>query len=101
MKIAPSTNNWTVNQIIYNKQMFERRDSMEKVTVDIIQPLGVLSNKAKGWNREVNVVSWNGNPAKIDIRDWSEDHERMSKGIVLTDEEAKALYEALKARYKA
>ena len=49
---------------------------------------------------EVNLVSWSGRPPKVDIRRWSEDHTFMGKGVALTDEEAKALYEALKGRYK-
>ena len=28
------------------------------------------------WTKEINVVSWNGGEPKIDIRDWSESHER-------------------------
>lgn len=30
-----------------------------------------------------------------DIRDWAPEHEKMGKGITLTDEEAKALLELL------
>ncbi|MCR5097842.1 MAG: NERD domain-containing protein [Lachnospiraceae bacterium] len=36
-------------------------------------------------------VSWNGAEPKYDIRDWSPDHEKMGKGITLTDEEAEIL----------
>ena len=36
-------------------------------------------------------VSWNGNPPKYDIRDWSPDGSRMAKGISLTEEELKTL----------
>ena len=49
---------------------------------------------------EVNMVSWNKRPAKVDIRRWSKDHAFMGKGITLTDEEAKVLLEALKGRYE-
>ena len=35
--------------------------------------------------------SWNGNPPKYDIRDWSPDGSRMAKGISLTEEELKTL----------
>ena len=36
-------------------------------------------------------VSWNGNPPKYDIRDWSPDGSRMAKGISLTEDELKTL----------
>ena len=69
----------------------------DEVTFEIKESLGILStNEKSGWNREVNRVSWNGGAAKIDIRDWSPDHDKMSKGITLTDAEAKALVELLK-----
>lgn len=49
---------------------------------------------------EVNLVSWNKRPPKADIRRWSKDHTYMGKGVALTDDEAKALLEALKGRYE-
>lgn len=63
--------------------------------VEIKKHIGVLSEKSNGWKKELNIVAWNGNEAKFDIREWSEDHERMSRGITLTNEEAKELKEAL------
>ena len=68
---------------------------MADVKFEIIETLGVISTSSKGWTTEVNRVSWNDKPAKIDIRDWSPDHEKMGKGITLTDEEAQALKEIL------
>lgn len=51
------------------------------------------------WAKEVNIVSWNGGQPKIDIRDWSQDHTRMSRGITLTEEQAEKLTAALVERY--
>ena len=51
------------------------------------------------WAKEINVVSWNGGQPKIDIRDWAESHERMSRGITLTEEQAMKLAAALVDRY--
>lgn len=65
---------------------------------EIVEPIAVLG-KANDRTIEVNMVSWNGRPAKVDIRRWSEDHTFMGKGIALTEDEAKALYMALKGRY--
>ena len=53
--------------------------------------LGVISQGKGGWNLELNFVSWGDRPAKYDIRSWSADHEKMGKGITLTQEEAVAL----------
>jgi hypothetical protein len=60
-----------------------------------VEKLGVLSESAKGWRKELNRISWNGGEPKLDIRDWSPEHDKMSKGITLTDDEAKALCELL------
>lgn len=51
----------------------------------------VIAPSSKGWNLELNLVSWNDRDAKYDIRSWSEDHSKMGKGITLTAEELKAL----------
>ena len=53
------------------------------------------------WTKEINVVSWNGGEPKIDIRDWSESHERMSRGITLTEEQTMEMTKALVRRYRA
>ena len=63
---------------------------------EITEELGILSENEKGWRKELNLVSWNEREPKYDIRDWNPSHERMSKGITLTKEEAQALYEILK-----
>ena len=60
---------------------------MAELKYEITENLGVLSENAKGWTKELNRVSWNGYPPKYDIREWSPDHSRMGKGVTLTDEE--------------
>lgn len=49
----------------------------------------MISTSTKGWTKELNIVSWNGAAPKYDIRDWAQDHEKMGKGITLTEEEAR------------
>ncbi|EKF1337757.1 hypothetical protein OX472_000817 [Listeria monocytogenes] len=68
---------------------------MANIEYEIIEEIGVLSENARGWRKELNKVSWNGRPPIYDIRDWSEDHEKMGKGITLTDEEAEVLKKLL------
>lgn len=68
---------------------------MSDVKYVIIEKRGILSESTKGWTKELNLISWNGGTPKYDIRDWSPNHEKMGKGITLTDEEAKKLKELL------
>ena len=60
---------------------------MAEFTYEVTERIAVLSTNARGWERQLNMVSWNGNPPKYDIRDWSPDGSRMAKGISLTEEE--------------
>lgn len=73
---------------------------MTDVKYDILEEFGVLSESAKGWKKEVNLISWNGGTPKYDIRDWAPEHEKMGKGVTLTDEEARALLELLQNKLK-
>lgn len=73
----------------------------DKITWEIKRHLSVLStNEKSGWTREANIVSWNGGPDKLDIRDWKPDHSKMAKGITLTKEEAVDLYGALQRLFE-
>ena len=58
---------------------------------DIVEEIGVLSENAKGWRKELNLISWNGATPKYDIREWAPEHEKMGKGVTLTKEELEAL----------
>ncbi len=62
---------------------------------DIVEHIGVISENAKGWTKELNLISWNGARPKFDLRDWAPEHEKMGKGITLTNEELEALKELL------
>lgn len=68
---------------------------MADFNYDITEELGVISTNASGWTRELNLISWNDRPAKYDIRDWSPDHEKMGKGLTLTEEDMSSLKELL------
>ena len=68
---------------------------MADIKYEITEELGVLSEKSSGWTTELNRISWNGGAAKFDIRDWAPEHEKMGKGVTLTEEEAKPLYKRL------
>lgn len=64
---------------------------MPEIKYEIVKNIGVISETDKGWKKEVNLVSWNEKAPKYDIRDWNENHERMGKGITLTEEEVNTL----------
>ncbi len=61
----------------------------------IVDEIGIISTSPKGWNKELNLISWNGREPKYDIRDWAPEHEKMGKGITLKEEEAKTLRDLL------
>ena len=61
------------------------------IKYDIIEEIKVLSENDKGWKKELNLISWNGAKPKYDIRDWSPEHEKMGKGVTLSEEEMKKL----------
>ena len=68
----------------------------DNITFEIKQRLAVLSENPKTkWTKEVNIVSWNNGPAKLDIREWNPEHDRMSRGLALKEDEARALRVAL------
>ena len=62
---------------------------------EIVEHIGTLSESAKGWTKELNKISWNGGEPKYDIRDWAPEHEKMGKGVTLSEEEMVKLKELL------
>ena len=65
---------------------------MSDIKYEIVEEIGVLSEGSNGWRKELNKISWNDRAPKYDIRDWAPGHEKMGKGITLSDYELKALY---------
>ncbi|MDU1176472.1 Uncharacterized protein conserved in bacteria [Peptoniphilus harei] len=69
---------------------------MSDFKFEITEHLGTLSESARGWTKELNKVSFNDRPAKYDLREWDPDHQKMSKGVTLSDEEMEILSKILK-----
>ena len=67
----------------------------DEIECDIIKSYGIFSRGTKFWNKEVNLISWNKRPAKLDIRNWQRDHKKCGKGIAITREEAEDLIKLL------
>ena len=49
-------------------------DFNREIFFDIVEKIGVIASYSTGWNKELNLVSWNGSAPKYDIRDWAPDH---------------------------
>jgi len=64
---------------------------MSDIKYEITKHIGVLSENAKGWKKELNLVSWNDRDPKYDIREWAPEREKMGKGVTLTVDEVNAL----------
>ena len=61
-------------------------------------PIGALDRPKNDWTLECNMVAWNGGDPKIDIRSWSPDHRKMTRGITLTEEQGEKLVKSLGQR---
>lgn len=42
---------------------------MADIKYEIEKEIGIISESAKGWTKELNLISWNGKKAKYDLRD--------------------------------
>ncbi|VEU75340.1 Uncharacterized protein conserved in bacteria [Mycoplasmopsis maculosa] len=71
-----------------------------QITNEIVRHVGDISVTVGGYKRELNLISWNNSSPKYDIRDWSEDHSRSSKGITLSLEELISLKELIEEELK-
>ncbi|BDR58152.1 YdbC family protein [Xylocopilactobacillus apicola] len=61
---------------------------MAEIKFQIIKNIKTLSTNPKnGWLKEINLVSWNEAEPKYDLRSWSPDHQKMGKGVTLSEEE--------------
>ena len=68
------------------------------ITFEIKEELGQI-----GASKQLSIVSWNGNPAKYDLRTWhaTEDGEpKPGKGLTMSEDEARELLAVLKAHFK-
>ena len=77
--------------------MREGKNMSEKneFTFEIVEAVGIIQTYPSGWSKEVNLVSWNEGKPKYDIRDWDKEHQHMSRGITLHEEEIKELKKIL------
>ena len=43
---------------------------MADIKYEIKETIAVIAESAKGWKKELNLISWNGKEAKYDLREW-------------------------------
>lgn len=67
---------------------------MAETKYEIIDKIVALPANAGGYHKELNRIQWFGGEPKIDIRGWSEDGSKMTKGISLTKEEFETMITA-------
>ena len=75
-------------------------DAKKEFKYEIINSIGVIGEGSRGWKKELNRVSWNGGEPKYDLRDWAPDHEKMGKGLTMTETELRALKKLIDAEIK-
>ena len=68
---------------------------MAEITYEIVQEICVLSESARGWTKELNLVSWNDREPKFAIREWAPEHSRMGKGVTLSKEEMQMIRDTM------
>lgn len=81
-----------------------KRKDVEGFRYEIVEPIGVLSERTvqgERWTLEANWIAWNGKRPKIDVRSWNADHSHMSKGVTLTSSEFDKLVEYMKGNAPA
>ena len=71
---------------------------MSDFRFEIKEHIGVIAKNPSGWQKELNVVEWNGKEPKYDLREWDESHTHCSRGVTMTVDEVVALLGLLKKR---
>lgn len=68
---------------------------------EILEHLGKIHTYDTGWNMELNIARWDDleDGPVYDIRNWSPDHERLTRGLRLTEEEMENLVEAYEEEF--
>lgn len=68
---------------------------MSEIKSEIKREICVIKVQPSGWQLECNLVSWNDEEPKIDIRPWAPGHTKCGKGVALTVEEMQHVIKAL------
>lgn len=85
----------SIEDVEVEKECIDRVEHLQRVnqksiTFEIIEEYGTF-DPGEEWSGEVNLVSWNGNPPRIDIRYWKSDRSKSRKLGALSDSAAREL----------
>ncbi len=75
-------------------------ENQKELKFKITEHVGVIAEYKSKWKKELNKVIWNDKSEKFDIREWDENHEHMSRGVTLHEDEMKELYNMLKEYFE-
>ena len=81
--------------VIPSSKLYKEVGKMAEFKYDIVKTFGNVSDNESGWVKEVNLISWNEREPVYVIRVWQEGHDKLGKGITLTEQEIKNLKELL------
>jgi len=66
---------------------------MSDINCEILKEIVSVPSDSPEWNLELNLVSWNNRDPKYDIRKWNNDHSKSSKGLTLSEDELRLLFQ--------
>ena len=72
------------------------------ISYEVKEVLGILDSDST-MQKELRLISWNGNEPKYDLRSWGTDKdrgERCGKGLTMDKEELYSLYNILKEMFE-
>lgn len=66
---------------------------MADLKYEVVEKILSVNDGSSDWDLELNLISWNGKEPKYDLRKWSQDGTKMSKGLTMTEDEAILLFQ--------
>lgn len=72
------------------------------ISYEVKEVLGILDSDST-MQKELRLISWNGNEPKYDLRNWGTDkdgNEKCGKGLTMDREEIYSLYNILKEMFE-
>ena len=67
----------------------------EQISFNVTKSIWKLNRAVNGWQKEVNLVAWNGKKPKLDVREWNADKTKMRRGVTLSKDEVLELKRCL------
>ena len=59
----------------------------EQISFNVTKSIWRLNRSTNGWQKEVNLVAWNGKKPKLDVREWNTDKTKMRRGVTFNKDE--------------